>query len=126
MLRKWIAGALGLFTVGNGVFMLVAARQWYDTVPGVHDTGPFNRHFVADIGAAFLVAGLGLFARAWRVRYWPAALAGAAFLGAHGLIHVTGLIGGQSHHASFEWISVVAPSALALWVSLPTKGENDA
>lgn len=124
MPKKWIAAALGLFNAGNGVFMLAAGRQWYDAVPGVHDTGPFNPHFVADIGAAFLVAGLGLIARAWRVRYWPAALAGAAFLSAHGLIHVIGLVGGHSHHAGFEWVSVVAPSLLALWASLPTKGES--
>ncbi len=126
MMKRWIAGILGAFTVGNGVFMLIAGQQWYDTIPGAHDTGPFNPHFVADIGAAFLIAGLGLAARAWRTRYWPAALAGAGFLASHGLIHVAGLLGGHSHYAGFEWVSVVAPSALALWAAFPGTGERSA
>ena len=46
--------------------MLAAGPLWYETVPGVPDTGPFNPHFVQDIGVAFLVAGLALAARAWR------------------------------------------------------------
>ena len=41
----------------NGVVMLAAGRWWYGAVAGVPETGPFNPHFVKDIGAAYLVVG---------------------------------------------------------------------
>ena len=83
MWRRWLAGVLGAFNALNGVVMLTDGKHWYDTVPGVVFTGPYNAHFVQDIGAAFLAAGLGLAARAWRPRYWAAAVTGAAFLAMH-------------------------------------------
>ena len=126
MVKRWISGFLGAVAAANGIFMLIDGQRWYASIPSVSETGPFNPHFVADIGAAFLIAGLALIARAWRPQYWPAALAGAGFLGAHGLIHVLGILGGHSHHAGFETLSVIVPSALALWASLPAKGESHA
>jgi hypothetical protein len=54
----------------------------------VNETGPFNPHFVRDVGAAFLVAGGGLLWYARDVRARPAALAGAGFLALHALIHL--------------------------------------
>ena len=124
VMQRWLSGGLGAMAAGNGVMMLVDGQHWYATIPGVSETGPFNPHFVADIGAAFLIAGLALAARAWRPQYWPAAFAGAGFLCAHGLIHVLDILGGHSHHAGFETLSVVLPSVLALWASLPAKGEG--
>ena len=123
MVKRMMAGVLGALAAGNGVLMLADGYRWYVSVPGVTDTGPFNPHFVADIGAAFVIAGLALAARAWRAQFWPAAFAGAAFLCAHSVIHIIGILAGHSHHAGFESISIVAPSALALWASLPVKGE---
>jgi hypothetical protein len=39
-------------------------------------TGPYNPHFVRDIGAAYLVTGLGAAWFAWKPREgWPALLA---------------------------------------------------
>src|SRR5574338_900844 len=74
-MKTWIAAILGAASTLNGVFMLMAGSRWYETIPGVTHTGPFNPHFVADIGAAYLAGGLALAARAWRTRYWPAAVA---------------------------------------------------
>ena len=87
---------------------------------------PFNPHFVQDIGVAFLVAGLALAARAWRPRYWPAAVAGAGFLAAHALLHLVMIAGGHDHHAAFDLIAVVLPSAAALYSAFPSQGENHA
>ena len=39
--------------------MLIDGQRWYSSVPGVVFTGPYNGHFVQDIGAAFFAAGLG-------------------------------------------------------------------
>lgn len=52
---------LGLVLVANATWMLFAPGGWYENVPaGVPDTGPFNFHFVRDIGATYLTVGLGL------------------------------------------------------------------
>ena len=131
MWRRWLAGLLGAFNALNGVVMLADGRRWYESVPGVVFTGPYNAHFVQDIGAAFLAAGLGLLARAWRVQYWPAAIVGAGFLVLHAAIHVIMLVGMMLGLCSDEaWPTdialVIAPAALALFVSLPGKGEINA
>jgi peptidoglycan/LPS O-acetylase OafA/YrhL len=103
--------------------MLFAGPAWYESVPGASETGPYNPHFIQDIGAAFLVAGLALAARAWRPRYWPAAVAGAGFLAAHALLHLLMILSGHDHYAAFDLIAVVLPSALALYSAFPDKGE---
>ena len=85
----WIMVVLnGLFLFGNGVFMLVAPSPWYYVVPGVTQTGPFNQHFIRDIGliqmflgAAFVV---GMLRPASRVALWAAA---TVWLIAHALLH---------------------------------------
>ena len=49
--------AVGLIHIVTGVAMLVAPGVWYVMVPGVVMTGPFNAHFIYDIGMAFLASG---------------------------------------------------------------------
>src|SRR5882672_11536221 len=120
-MRRSISAILAVATVVNGFLMLVAGPFWYASVPGASETGPYNPHFVQDIGVAFLVAGLALAARAWRPRYWPAALTGAAFLAAHALIHLVAIIGGHDHEAIFDLLAVVLPAALALYSALPAQ-----
>ena len=125
-MRRSIATVLAVLTVLNGSIMLLAAATWYERVPGVSETGPYNPHFVQDLGAAFLVAGLALAARAWRTRYWPAAVAGAGFLAAHALLHLAMIAFGHDHYAVFDLIAIVLPSALALYSAFPDPGERDA
>lgn len=121
MVKRWIAGFLAVFAALNGASMLIDGPRWYASVPGVINTGPYNPHFVADIGVAFLAAAIGLAMRAWREAFWPAAVSAAAFLAFHAIIHVIGLIGGHSHHPGFEWAVVVVPSAIAAWAATPGK-----
>jgi peptidoglycan/LPS O-acetylase OafA/YrhL len=125
-MQRPIAIVLALFAVLNGVAMLFAGPAWYAAVPGASETGPYNPHFVQDIGAAFLVAGLALAARAWRPRYWPAAVAGAGFLAVHALIHLGMIVAGHDHHAQADLLAVVLPSALALYSAFPNQGEYHA
>lgn len=121
-LQRWLAAILGAAGVLNGAFMLIDGARWYDTVPGLAHTGPFNPHFVADIGAAYLVAGAALVARAWRPRYWPAAIAGgAAFMAAHALIHVVDLTLQRSGDWRVDMFLVILPAAVALWAATPDK-----
>ena len=125
-MRRSIAAIFALLTVLNGSLMLFAGPSWYASVPGAAETGPYNLHFVQDIGAAFLIAGLALAARARRPWYWPAAVAGAGFLAAHALIHLVAILSGHDHHTGFDLVAVVLPSALALYSAFPNQGERHA
>jgi hypothetical protein len=125
-MRRITAAIFALLTVLNGTLMLFDGASWYASVPGVVETGPYNPHFIQDIGAAFLVAGLALAARAWRPTYWPAAVAGAGFLAAHALIHLGMIVAGRDHHAALDLAIIVLPSALALYSAFPNQGERHA
>lgn len=125
-MRRSLAAILAIPALINGLTMLVAGPFWYANVPGVTDTGPFNPHFVQDIGLAFVAAGLALAARAWRPRYWPAAVAGAGFLAAHGVLHLVMIAGGHSHQPGFDFFVIILPAALALYAAFPSKGESHA
>jgi len=82
---------LGLFHVGNGLWMLIAPEAWYAAIPGVSATGPINHHFIADIGLAFLASGAGLMLGARNMRAAGAfAVAGASWSALHALLHLWG------------------------------------
>ncbi len=69
-----VAAALGVAAEANGIFMLWSPEAWYLAVPGVTTTGPFNQHFVRDIGLIFLFVGTAFLAGAFlpghRVILW--------------------------------------------------------
>jgi hypothetical protein len=61
--RNAVLGLAVLFGLGlaaNGVFMLVAPGDWYFAVPGVTTTGPFNQHFLRDIGLIFVLIAIAM------------------------------------------------------------------
>lgn len=120
-MARTIAGALGGILALNGVAMLLAGAWWYGAVPGVVATGPYNPHFVRDIGAAYLVAGGALGAYALRPREaWAAVVAAAAFLTLHAAIHVYDAICGTHPLADVlrDLGGVYLPAALALWFAI--------
>lgn len=80
---------LGLALAANGLAMLLTPDAWFHGVPGVSATGPFNPHFVRDVGAAYLLTGVAFLAllRAPAAAR-PYALAGVVFLLAHAVIHL--------------------------------------
>ncbi len=56
MLQNICIGAavlMGLAAAANGLLMLESPAQWYLWVPGVTTTGPYNQHFIRDIGLIF-------------------------------------------------------------------------
>ena len=83
-----IAALLGVALIANGVFMLVAPADWYVAVPGVTATGPFNQHFLRDIGLIFLLLGgafvVGAAQPHLRVALWAAP---SIWLTGHALFH---------------------------------------
>ena len=114
----WIAG-LGL--MATGLTMLASPDAWSAFVPGVPETGPLNPHFVRDIGAAYLVAGATLVWFAIDRAARPAALAGAAFLAIHALVHLWDTAAGREHaHQLFvDLPTVFLPPVLAIWIVWP-------
>jgi hypothetical protein len=118
-MRGLVASILGLGLAANGLTMLAAPVNWYAMVPGVVDTGPFNPHFVRDIGVAYFVTGGSL---VWLAK-WPAARsaaqAGAAFLVFHAAVHLWDAATGRehAHQLLFDVPTVFLPPVLALWVA---------
>jgi hypothetical protein len=117
--KRLVCLVLGVPMAANGLWMLVDPAGWYATVPGPSGTGPFNPHFVRDIGAAYATAG-GAIALAAFVRAAAAtalATTGGAFLGIHALVHgwerAAGVHPG-THDLAPELILVWMPAVLVL------------
>lgn len=113
---------------GNGLAMLFAGAWWYGVVPGVTATGPYNPHFVRDIGAAYLVCGAAHAAFALRPRQaWPALAAAAGFLILHAGIHVFDAVCGTKPLADFArdfagiYLLALIALALCVWAPRPTE-----
>ena len=108
-----------LFLSANGLFMLVAPEPWYKLVPGVTDTGPFNQHFVRDIGIIqfFLgvAFGIGMWKPARRVELWGGA---TLWLIAHAVFHVwevaVGICAPSTLVRDFPAVSMPALMGIAL------------
>jgi hypothetical protein len=103
--------------------MLAAPAAWYMAVPGVAETGPFNPHFVRDIGAAYLAAGAPLLGLAIYPAARAAAQAGAAFLTLHALVHIWDAAAGREHvhQLLVDLPAVFLPPVLAIWIVRPRR-----
>jgi hypothetical protein len=119
------AAAMSLWAalwLGNALWMLADPAGWYQDIDGVSNTGPYNVHFVRDIGIAYLTIGL-MTAAAIR---WPAAtlplLGGVTvYLGLHALLHVWDIAAARlpAEHILLDIPGVFLPpvisAALAWW-----------
>lgn len=111
-----VCGALGAL---NGAVMLLAGPAWHAGVSGLVPLDHYHEHVIADVGAAFVGAGLGLFVRAWRPRWWPVAVATLGFIALHGIVHLSGISGGHMHDSVANLSLFAIPAALAIWAALP-------
>jgi hypothetical protein len=98
-----LAILLGLALFVNGLLMLRDPLWWYGAVPTVPTTGPFNQHFVRDIGLMYVLTGVGFVVGALRpalrIAVWGAA---TAFHVMHGGLHIWETL-----------VGICAPSTLA-------------
>lgn len=112
---------LGTAAIANGMFMLITPERWYLAVPGVTTTGPFNQHFVRDIGLIFLFLGgaflLGAARPELRVPFWGAA---SIWLAGHALFHfwevAVGICGPSALARDFP--AVTLPAVVGLVITL--------
>src|SRR5579885_3133362 len=95
----WRIGLLlgAVANLANAAWMLVDPAGWYLYLPAaVPDTGPFNAHFVRDVGSAFAVMGLALAFGALRPALRVPSLAFASgFYVLHALVHVADTAAGR-------------------------------
>ncbi len=99
-LSLWIILVIGVATIANALWMLAGPMHWYTDLPAaVPDTGPFNPHFVRDIGCAFLTAGVSLVWAFFSPRFrLPLVSIGALFLFAHAILHAYDTLRGALGH----------------------------
>lgn len=112
---------VGGVSMANALWMLAGPMHWYTDLPTTApQTGPFNPHFVRDIGCAFLTVGIALVwaARAPRDRV-PLAVTAAIFLVLHALLHVwdTGTGALDPHHVLLDLPGVYLPAVLMGWAA---------
>lgn len=130
-MMRWIplavASALGTAAIANGIFMLVAPENWYFAVPGVTSTGPFNQHFVRDIGLIFLFIGASFFIGAakpdLRIVFWAAP---TLWLAGHALFHFWEVAVGICSVSVIprDFPAVTLPAILGLSITLWAIGER--
>jgi hypothetical protein len=127
MLRNICIGAailMGMAAVANGLIMLVSPADWYVLVPGVTTTGPYNQHFIRDIGLIFLFVGAAFLVGAARPQYrvilWAAP---TLWLAAHALFHfwevAVGICGPSALARDFPAVTLPAiiGTFLTLWAA---------
>lgn len=114
--------ALAAYYGVNGAYLLLFSGHFYETVPGVTQTGPFNHHFIVDIGFAFLVSAAALGWGAYK-RIAPLAVFGGGWPVLHGLYHLQiWLAAGLplNRVALADWAGVIVPALLlplaAIWL----------
>jgi hypothetical protein len=113
---------LGIGAVANGFYMLASPTGWYFAVPGVTMTGPFNQHFIRDIGLIYLfLGGAFLFGAArpdYRIVAWAAP---ALWLSGHALFHfwevAVGICGTSALARDFPAVTLPAlfGTLIAVW-----------
>ena len=80
--------ALMVFYLLTGLYIAILPQDFYFSAPGVQATGPYNMHFIRDVGFAFLTSsaavGYGIYAG-----LRPLMLFGSLWLLIHGLFHLS-------------------------------------
>jgi len=124
---------LAIAAIANGTFMLLDPERWYRDVPGVTTTGPFNQHFVRDIGLIFLLLGgsflVGAARPQLRVAFWAAP---SIWLAGHALFHfwevAVGICGPGALARDFPAVTLPAVIGLAItaWAMADARNETSA
>ena len=109
----WAFAAYYLLT---GLYMAVLPHDFYLNAPGAQATGPYNMHFLRDVGFAFttssIAIGYGIYSRAK-----PVMVFGALWLLVHGLFHLSLWVvqGMQLDSAAMVDAALVSIPAIALF-----------
>ena len=124
-----LLGLLAAGSVGNALWMLAAPLHWYGNLPAyVPDFGPYNSHFVQDIGSAYLAAGVAMGWAALRPALrFPLTVVAAVFYGLHAVGHVVDTASGRvgAHHWLADVPGVYLPAVLLMLLAFTSRGARD-
>lgn len=112
-----------LVSLFNGAWMLFFPLSWYTDLPAaVPNTGPFNSHFVRDLGVVFLLIGVAFGWSALNLdRSRMVHLALTAFFTGHALIHLADIVAGRLPHSHWriDVPGVFVPALLMIVLAVP-------
>ena len=123
-MRNLIQWGLVAYFLATGLFIAILPLVFYETGPGVADTGPYNMHFLRDVGFAFSVSALGI---GWGLKQnsKPLIVFGSAWIALHGLFHlVLWFIHPSSAGVVNDLILVFLPATLVSYLAV-TYNENN-
>jgi hypothetical protein len=115
----WVLGAISFL---NGIAMFFAPSTWFfQGVPGVPETGPFNAHLVADSGTFFIAVGVGLLIAGCDPRRHVAVVIVAAIANLfHSILHLysheAGLL--SLEHLGTEITGIYIPTLLLITIAI--------
>ncbi len=116
-----------LALAANALYMLADPLSWYGTIDGVPDTGPFNPHFVRDIGVAYLTCALCAAAAArWLGQAFTLMSVVTLFLGLHVGLHIWDVIAGRLalDHLIIDAPGVLGPTLVTAALVWWTRGDR--
>ena len=122
-MRYLLLCGLVAFYLLTGLYLIVSPYGFYENAPGVTDTGPYNMHFIRDVGFAFTVSALGIAFGLTR-RLKPLVVFGTAWLAMHGMFHLILWFVHSDHTSETALIDlavVVFPAVLVTYLSVTYK-----
>ncbi|CAF3503246.1 unnamed protein product [Adineta steineri] len=106
---RWTIICIIIASIGilHGFWMLIAPEHWYHNLPaGVPEFGPFNVHFVRDLGCISFLLGAGtLIAGFYPIYRLPLFTMNTAFYILHMLVHVHEVVSGRVRLSMF-WVDL--------------------
>ena len=114
---------LGLYYLSLGFILLVAPEYFYTSVPGVSATGPYNTHFLRDVGFAFLTSAGGLLWGSVTLQR-PLLILGAAWPLLHAFFHLWMWLAASmpfDRIAGFDWAGVIIPGFVGGFLAIRMK-----
>lgn len=112
---------LSLYFFLTGCYLLLAPMHFYQNVPGVSAMGPFNLHFIRDVGLVFMASGGAM---TWGItkRVKSTLVAGAAWPFLHALFHIQIWAGMRGFAMDFitlsDFVAVIVPGLVAMYGAL--------
>lgn len=119
MIRAVLLSA-SVFYAATGLYLMIAPELFYLRVPGVDLTGPYNGHFLRDVGLAFCVSA-GVLGWGASTMARPLMVAGALWPAAHGAFHLQIWAAGGcglDPVSVMDLTTIVVPSFLTLALAL--------
>ena len=104
MMLRVLYVIFAILTLFNGIWMVAAPESWYKDLPaGVPDTGPYNGHFIRDLGLVFALIAAGFFWCAVRLHQSkPVLLVITIFFVGHAILHVVDLLQSRLPHSHWK------------------------